>query len=423
MEFDNKLPEWKNEGGEPSEKLKTGGFPARYKPPASIMNWLFSAFSKAITEIQTKLSKVDNTADSEKSVKFASEAGVGRKVQYPLTVRFKGGDTEGTDKWTFDGSTSRSVNITPDKIGASATGHTHTLNGISETSGRKNKYHAVAIRGADTTNALGQIVCNYSATIEGLTELYNGIEVTIIPDSDSKFTVDTSVPEDERQTLNHITLNINGLGAIPVRRPLSTNTFTAQTPKTNSFIKKDTPCRLIYHQSYTNGGIWLTADRLFTSAQDLYGTTPITSGGTGATNAEQARKNLGIPNVAIISYTGTGTSGESGACSVTLPFVPRMLMMLCCVGQKINDDNIHCRPISYYNSRAFDTILCESMPTTYTKGWGFYAPQIGSSTFHTPYGKKSYDGKTISWYVEEQSQSIWEQCNQSGFEYYILAVE
>ena len=52
----------------------------------------------------------------EKSVKFASEAGVGRKVQYDLTVRYNGGDNEGTDKWTYNGSTSKSVNITPDKI-------------------------------------------------------------------------------------------------------------------------------------------------------------------------------------------------------------------------------------------------------------------------------------------------------------------
>ena len=64
------------------------------------------------------LTNIDNTPDSEKYVKFAQEAGSARKVGYGLTIRFGGGRTENTDMWTFDGSTSRNVNITPEKIGA-----------------------------------------------------------------------------------------------------------------------------------------------------------------------------------------------------------------------------------------------------------------------------------------------------------------
>lgn len=64
------------------------------------------------------LGNVNNTADSAKHVAFASRAGTADKVNYSIIIRLDGGRTEGTDQWTFDGSTSRAVNITPEKIGA-----------------------------------------------------------------------------------------------------------------------------------------------------------------------------------------------------------------------------------------------------------------------------------------------------------------
>lgn len=54
MSFKNIIPEWKNQGSEPSESLKTNGFQVGYKPPNGIFNWFWSKVSKAITELQTK---------------------------------------------------------------------------------------------------------------------------------------------------------------------------------------------------------------------------------------------------------------------------------------------------------------------------------------------------------------------------------
>ena len=54
MAFTNKIPDWKNEGVEPSEELKTNGFQHGYKPPAGIFNWFWSKVSKCIKEIQEK---------------------------------------------------------------------------------------------------------------------------------------------------------------------------------------------------------------------------------------------------------------------------------------------------------------------------------------------------------------------------------
>lgn len=83
-----------------------------------------------VTAAQLGLDKVSNTPDSEKYVKYASTAGTADKVKYSIIVRFNGGRTEGTDMWTFDGSTSRSVNITADKIGAAEKDHSHTATDV-----------------------------------------------------------------------------------------------------------------------------------------------------------------------------------------------------------------------------------------------------------------------------------------------------
>ena len=53
MVFKNSPPEWENEGTEPSEELKSSGFQAGYKPPASIFNWFWSKVSVCLTELQS----------------------------------------------------------------------------------------------------------------------------------------------------------------------------------------------------------------------------------------------------------------------------------------------------------------------------------------------------------------------------------
>ena len=73
-----------------------------------------------ITPERLGLGNVDNTADNDKYVAYAQRAGEADKVQNTLTLRLNGGRTEGSNMWTFNGSTGRSVNITADKIGAVA---------------------------------------------------------------------------------------------------------------------------------------------------------------------------------------------------------------------------------------------------------------------------------------------------------------
>lgn len=100
LNFDNKIPEWRNEGVEPSTELKENGFRGGYKPPATVFNWFWSLVQKCITELQTRLkshadstnnphnvtkeqiglSNVDNTADSNKNVLSATKLTTSRKI-------------------------------------------------------------------------------------------------------------------------------------------------------------------------------------------------------------------------------------------------------------------------------------------------------------------------------------------------------
>ena len=45
-------PQWTNEGVAPSETLKTSGFVAGYKPPATVFNYLFNKYGICLTELQ-----------------------------------------------------------------------------------------------------------------------------------------------------------------------------------------------------------------------------------------------------------------------------------------------------------------------------------------------------------------------------------
>lgn len=116
----------------------------------------------------------------------------------------------------------------------------------------------------------------YSVAVNGITELYNGLEITVVPNMSN---IETNP-----------TLEINNLGAKTIKLSLSTNT-SATTTIPISFIVANRPIKLTYDAT---GKFWKTVDKQKTSASDLYGSVPIANGGTAATTAAQARSNLGI---------------------------------------------------------------------------------------------------------------------------------
>lgn len=130
-----------------------------------------------------------------------------------------------------------------------------------------------AIYTAESTDGIA-----YTVTVPGVTELKHGMRLTIMPSRNSASTAPT--------------LDVNGLGAKHLRLPLSFNNVAATMPKLATYYSAGKPLVVWYDESYAHGQ-WKVFGKNRTSAQDLYGTTPIESGGTGATTAEDALETLG----------------------------------------------------------------------------------------------------------------------------------
>ena len=81
-------------------------------------------------EIEAKL--IGNITSHTHSYAGSSSAGgAANSVKSNMIVKLNSGSTEGTDMFTFNGSASKTVNITPSTIGASASSHIHSATDIS----------------------------------------------------------------------------------------------------------------------------------------------------------------------------------------------------------------------------------------------------------------------------------------------------
>lgn len=288
--YSNTPPKWGNDGVKPTDEKTSAGYEVNDTLPADYLNFHLHSAGECIEELQTKLSnedterkkadtalqtaidnevaarkeavagiskeqlgldKVDNTPDSEKAVAFASEAGVGRKVEYPLTVRFKGGSTEGTDMWTYDGSTSRSINITSEKIGAAK----NDLSNVDDTV-FKEKVESTVTTGKPLVAAISTDGGTYTSTVDGITELYNGLEITIIPNMTS--------------TKAAVQFNLNGLGAKNLRLKIDgyNNGNSGTMAAFAGWLGQDCPLTIRYIAKFDN---WQTVDFSRQSTNGLYG--------------------------------------------------------------------------------------------------------------------------------------------------------
>lgn len=126
---------------------------------------------------------------------------------------------------------------------------------------------------AESTNGV-----TYGATIQCLTELYAGLNVTIIPNMTS--------------TSTSVTLNIDdGKGNVIGGGKIYHSTLyngTNLTPSIAGWMIKNKPLLLVY-----DGTNWTTVGTR-TNANEMYGVVPVAKGGTGATSAQEARNLLGV---------------------------------------------------------------------------------------------------------------------------------
>lgn len=123
---------------------------------------------------------------------------------------------------------------------------------------------------------------SYAATVEGITALTAGASFIMIP-----HVVSTSTAP---------TLNVNGLGAKTIRRRVSNSAATTTAGSSADWLSANKPIIVTYDGTY-----WIV-DLVKPNANDLFGTVPIGSGGLGADNVEDARKNLGVVSVEELPY-------------------------------------------------------------------------------------------------------------------------
>lgn len=137
-------------------------------------------------------------------------------------------------------------------------------------------------------NAISSDGVSYTATVSGITELYTGLAIILIPSRVSSSTT--------------CTLNVNSLGSKYLKQATSYTSSATLFPSNTSWLGANKPILLIYN------GEHFVSTIARANASDLYGTVAITKGGTGATTAETARENLG----AVTKKTFTVTVPASG---------------------------------------------------------------------------------------------------------------
>ena len=159
-------------------------------------------------------------------------------------------------------------------------------------------YPAPSIQQAVTTAGNGT---SYTATIPGLTALAAGVSILVNPHVTSTSTTPT--------------LNVNGLGAVAIRRRLSSGMDSVKEGSMPTMFYANRAIKLTY-SAVGSTGYWLADEYTKPDATDLDGAVPITNGGTGATTAAQALQNLGI------TYgTADLTAGTSELATGALYFV------------------------------------------------------------------------------------------------------
>ncbi len=111
----------------------------------------------AVGSETSSFARGDHVHPAQTSV--SGNAGSANKVNQALTVKLNSGTTEGTDMFTFDGSTTKSVNITPSAVGAAASSHNHAASNITSGTLSSSRLPTVPITkgGTGATTAAGAL--------------------------------------------------------------------------------------------------------------------------------------------------------------------------------------------------------------------------------------------------------------------------
>ena len=178
----------------------------------------------------------------------------------------------------------------------------------------------------------------------------------------------------------------------------------------------------------TTGSRFSTNEVVFFPNDTVFSKSSV-SGGHVAINAEQYQIVTGSPaipagttieylgvlgeksKIQVLSYVGTGTSGEANPCSVTASFPIKALFFLGYIGEFGMDPSYLGVGNGYWGDGDVGIMFSKCLTTAFTNHIGFDA------NGKTSFGKKSADGKTFYWYNKTSAVT-----NDSGSLYYFLAL-
>lgn len=131
---------------------------------------------------------------------------------------------------------------------------------------------------------------------------------------------------------------------------------------------------------------------------------------------------LRIPRMQIVSYVGTGASGENSPCQVTFSFAPKLVFIVGFVTVNGGWYGLPTGP-STFNTGTFggSRVLTDVLGVDYMRGGLGYE----ASSDLKAYTKKSTNGKTITWYIASEyplSSVASYQYNTLGYTYYVLGL-
>lgn len=128
-----------------------------------------------------------------------------KQVSSPLNIKLNGGTTEGTNQFTYNGSASKTINITPSSIGAATSGHSHSAattsaNGFMTSNDKKiiNSIGLVSSLGTTSKEVVGAInevnnrVSSVNSTLDGKITSLQGTVNNLNTQMGSKVTVGSS---------------------------------------------------------------------------------------------------------------------------------------------------------------------------------------------------------------------------------------
>lgn len=238
---------------------------------------------------------VSTKANSSHTHNYAGSSSAGgaatsaNKVNKTITVQLNGGTTEGTNKFTFDGSVAKSMNITASSVGAAASSHTHDDRYYTESE--------IDSKVSTLNTAInGKAASSHTHSISNVTNLQSSLDAKQATITGGASTITSSNLTASRALVS------DSSGKVAVSAVTSTELGYLDGVTSAIQTQLDGKAASSHNHAASN----ITSGTL---SSDRLPTVPIAKGGTGATTAAAALTNLGITATATeLNYVDGVTS-------------------------------------------------------------------------------------------------------------------